>query len=341
MTPMAATVEPPPVPQRRRTWLRLALALAAVALLPVGVEAYRVVFGANVHTVLPGRVYRCAQPSGDDLDHLIARYHIRSVINLRGACDGVAWYADECRATNRHDVSLHDINFSASRYPSATELRYLLDVLDHAEYPILLHCRRGADRTGMTAMMALLLQKNVSLQEARRQLGPRYGHVAVGRTAALDEFADFYEDWLRSAAKAHTPDTFRDWVLHHYVPGTCWSRLSMVEPVPEARCGRPVTLKVRATNTSLGGWRLAPVLTAGVHLGCYVFDAEDRQLDTVKTGLRDGEVLPGQAVDFVVQLPAFRKPGRYRLMLDMVDEQQCWFYQTGSAPLEQELIVRE
>ena len=42
---------------------RLVLLLVAVALLLVGVEAYRVAFGSNFHTVVPCRVYRCAQPS--------------------------------------------------------------------------------------------------------------------------------------------------------------------------------------------------------------------------------------------------------------------------------------
>jgi hypothetical protein len=33
--------------------------------------------------------------------------------------------------------------------------------------------------------------------------------------------------------------------------------------------------------------------------------------------------------------------GRYRLLVDMVDEQQSWFFQVGSEPLEEELDVIE
>src|SRR5947209_5680582 len=59
------------------------------------------------------------------------------------------------------------------------------------------------------------------------------------------------------------------------------------------------------------------------------------------TGRGDGVVAPGQAAAFTVVVPPLRTPGRYRLQLDMVDEQQCWFYQTGSEPLEVELTVRD
>jgi hypothetical protein len=64
-------------------------------------------------------------------------------------------------------------------------------------------------------------------------------------------------------------------------------------------------------------------------------------VDLVKSGLRDGEIAPGQSSEFTVAIPPLRQPGRYRLRIDMVDEQQCWFYQTGSEPLEMEFIVAE
>jgi hypothetical protein len=64
-------------------------------------------------------------------------------------------------------------------------------------------------------------------------------------------------------------------------------------------------------------------------------------IDVIKSGFRDEIVRPNETTQFTVALPPFGKLGRYRLLLDMVDEQQCWFYQTGSQPLELELIVVE
>jgi hypothetical protein len=55
--------------------------------------------------------------------------------------------------------------------------------------------------------------------------------------------------------------------------------------------------------------------------------------------LLDAVVAPGQGIDLTVVIPAVRIPGSYRLWVDMVDEQQGWFYQIGSEPLEIELTA--
>src|SRR5207237_623295 len=83
------------MPPRRVLWL-----VAAAALLAVGFEASRVMLGSNFHTVVPGRIYRCAQPSTAALDQIIAEHGIRTVVNLRGTCDPFDWYLDEARAAH-------------------------------------------------------------------------------------------------------------------------------------------------------------------------------------------------------------------------------------------------
>jgi protein tyrosine phosphatase (PTP) superfamily phosphohydrolase (DUF442 family) len=320
----------------------LALLAGGGVLALLAVEGYRVAFGSNFHTVIPGRVYRCAQPSAAAIDQMIAEQGIRTVVNLRGNGDTISWYLEEARATHEHNICQEDICFSAGRLPPTTELRRFIEVLDKTEYPILLHCRRGADRTGMASAIVLLLSGETTPEEARRQLGLRFGHVAIGRPAQLDLFLDFYDEWLRSEGKSHSAATFRDWALHQYRPGACLCELSLLEPLAdEIRVGRPTTLVIRAHNTGIRPWQLSPFVTAGTHLGCHVFDEHDRQVETIKTGLRDQQILPGQSADFTVCLTGLSRPGRYRLLLDMIDEQQCWFYQTGSQPLELEVTVRE
>jgi protein tyrosine phosphatase (PTP) superfamily phosphohydrolase (DUF442 family) len=347
MTLMTSTVETVPVPASAAVRRRLPLRRGMVWALVVGVlllsfEAYRVVFGSNFHTVIAGQVYRCSQPSGGELDHLIAAHQLRTVINLRGNGDTAPWYLEETRATHRHNVSQEDICFSAGRLPSTSEVRRLIDVLEHSEYPILLHCRRGADRTGLAAAMVMLLNTDAPLQAARWQMNPRFGHVPLGRPGQLDGFLGFYEAWLDGQGQTHSPQTFRHWALCEYRPGSCWCELRLLKPPPaEVRTHAPIAFQVRARNTSLLQWRLNPMQTAGTHLGCHIYDDHDCLIAAVKTGLRDEIVAPGQSVDFTLVLPAFARPGRYRVQIDMIDERQCWFYQTGSEPLELEVIVRE
>jgi hypothetical protein len=295
----------------------------------------------NVHTLLPGRVYRCAQPTPESLERLVKEYGIRTVVNLRGSCDGFAWYDAECRASQELDLSQEDICMSAGRLPSPQSIRRLIEVLDNSAYPILLHCRRGADRTGLASAMVLLLQSSVGLEDARRHLGLRYGHLALGRPAELDRFFDLYADWLKGHNLDHNATQFRHWALHEYTAGAICGKLEWLESPRRPRLGEPFVVRLRAHNTSSLSWRMNPSLTAGIHICYMVWDDKGAQVAGGRAGLFDAEVAPGEAVDVTVPLPGLSRPGRYRLFVDLIDERRCMFFQTGSEPLEEEFLVRE
>jgi protein tyrosine phosphatase (PTP) superfamily phosphohydrolase (DUF442 family) len=327
-----------PRPRRWRRWV-WAIVLMAGAL--PAVEAYSVMFGDNFHAVVAGKVFRCAQPTPGFIKTAVARHGIRTIVNLRGSGDPLDWYLNEARACQDCGISQEDVCFSAGRLPSVNELRRFIEVLDHTEYPILMHCRRGADRTGIASVAAVLLLTDTPVAEARNQLSWRYGHVAIGRPGQLDYLFDIYQDWLDKQGKTHSSAVFRDWACNHYCPGTCWCEIGFSqEPALRVRSDQPSAFHLRVRNASLGPWTLKPQLLAGVHLGCNVWDDHDRKIDTYKTGLRNQIILAGESADFTVVVPPL-KAGRYRLQFDMVDEQQCWFFQTGSTPIERELIVHD
>jgi hypothetical protein len=322
-------------------WLRAAVFGFVLGLsLAVGAEAARVMLGRNLHEVVPGKVYRCGQLSGAALAQVIRAYHIRTVVNLRGCCDPLPWYFEECRTTHGLHVQQQDIALSAGRLPSGDEIRRLLEVVDRTDYPILIHCKRGADRTGLVSALILLLQTDVGFAEARRQLGLRYGHLRVGRPAYLDEFLDFYASWLQQEGRAHCPENLRQWIQHGYCPGECRATIELLDKPPFLRRAVPVALHVRVWNTSMRSWRLRPGTNAGIHAGYVLWDDEGNCLVYERAGLFDALVAPGQSLDLTLALPGLDKPGRYRLRVDMIDEPHCWFHQTGSEPLETDLEVR-
>lgn len=302
-------------------------------------EAARVLVGGNFHTLVSGRVYRCSQPSPERLERLIRDYDIRTVINLRGCCAPAKWYLDECRVTSQRGVSQEDICLSAGRLPSIAEMRRLLDVLDHCEYPVLLHCRRGSDRTGLVSALVLLLQTDVGLDEARWQLGPRFGHIPLGRCANLNRFFDLYEEWLRDSGLTHTPAVLHRWLEKEYCPDQCMATLTLVSRPDPIRAGEPLVFRVRARNTSTKTWHLGPAVNAGVHAMYTLHDDQDHQWLVERAGLFTADVAPGEAIELSIVLPRLRGPARYRLWVDMIDEQQCNFYQAGAEPLEVEFEV--
>jgi hypothetical protein len=336
---MDAPESPPPSRPRRisrRNLLRLAGAGAAIGL---SAEVARVVLGSNEHTVIPGKVYRSAQLSEQKLRRVIAEKHIRTVVNLRGCCPEMGWYMNDARATHATGISQEDITLSAKRHPPPSEVRRIIEVLDHTEYPIIFHCAAGADRTGLASTIAVLLLTDASLSKARRQMWARYGHLNAGRTAVLDVFFDYYEAALAARGEQHTPERFRRWVATEYCPGPFRAALSVAAPVPLAvPAGAGFVVTVRAKNTAIEPWRFTPGGSGGVRLRYTLHTQSGEFLHRGHAGLFARVVQPGEAIDLAAGLPPVKKRGAHVFRADMLDAQpidllDTDFAQYGSDPL--------
>jgi len=326
----------------RRRLLRLAGAAAGLAL---AAEAGRVFFWTNRHAVVPGRVYRSAQLSPGGLADAIAEHGIRTVVNLRGTCPDTPWYLAEARATVASDVNLEDVSLSAKRLPPPAEIRRLVEVLDRTEYPILLHCQQGADRTGLAAAAVLLLHSDATLPQARRQLWPRYGHVNAGRTAAIDRFFDFYESWLAARSESHTRDRFRQWATTEYCPGPYRARLTLLDPPTTPSAARGGAMRVRCDNTAIEPWVFRPGSAGGVQLRYSLYTPTGTRVYVGHAGRMSATVAPGESITLVAGLPPVREPGRYVFHADLVDTQvidlhDADFVQYGSEPLVADVTVK-
>ncbi|HXD86593.1 MAG TPA: tyrosine-protein phosphatase [Urbifossiella sp.] len=326
----------------RRGLFRLAGAGALAGILAEGLRVYAF---SNQHTVIPGLVYRSAQLSPAQLQHVIDERGIRTVLNLRGTCPDTGWYLGEVRTTHAANVSQEDISFSAKRLPAPSEVRRLLDVLDHCEKPVIFHCQRGADRTGLVATVSLLLFTKATLAEARRQLWPRYGHINGGRTTIIDEFFDFYETWLKANGQLHSPERFRDWALHHYCPGPYRAELTLLGPAkPVVPIGRGLSFTIRARNTSIAPWQFHPGGSGGIQLRGHLFTTSGQKLYTARAGLFEKTVPAGETIDLTIGFPPIREPGHYLIHADLLDTQpidllDSDFVQYGSEPLIVEVSV--
>ncbi|MFO0964128.1 MAG: tyrosine-protein phosphatase [Gemmataceae bacterium] len=336
-----APAAPPGAPPRRwlRWAVRLTLLLAAAWLVW---NVYYVYFGCNFHAVVPGKIYRCAQPGRTDLEAWTKRHGIRTVFNLRGGTKDQDWYLEEMAAVHDLGLSAEDFSFSAKRLPSSEEIQRLVDALDHAEPPILLHCRQGADRTGVAAVIARLLYTDDTLPEALRHLSWRYGHLPVAETRRMDAFFDLYADWLKATGKEHAPATFRAWVAGEYRGGWCQEAIEAVEPLQEVcKAGEPLGFKVRVRNTSKRPWQFRPFMTAGYHLGVEVLKPDNTLAKFVRGGLFARDLGPGEAVELTVTVPPLAEPGVYRARFDMIEEGHLWFAQAGGQGREERIVVHE
>jgi protein tyrosine/serine phosphatase len=91
-------------------------------------------------------VYRGPQPGHEDLATLAGR-GIRTVLDLRGSIDHKRW---EQTAVEAAGMKYIRIGLSGVFPPSTEQMNRILRILENpALSPVFLHCRRGADRSGM------------------------------------------------------------------------------------------------------------------------------------------------------------------------------------------------
>ena len=316
-----------------KAWLVTALARGLVlgAVLAVAAEAARMLADDNEHVVVPGRVYRSSQPRSGRLSRLARQRGIRTVVSLRGA-GSAPWAVAEATETQMLGLSQETITLSATHPPAPGEIRRLVEVFDRAEYPLLIHCQSGADRTGLAAVVYLLLHTDASLDVARRQMSVRYGHVGVGVAHAPDEFLAQYEAWLGARGEGHTPAAFRRWATAEYAPALQHVRLQLLDAPVATVVGRAVVVTVRAHNISLEPWPFRAGTRAGVHAVYVVHGPGQTDWFTGRAGLFDRSVRPGESVDLALPVPPAAVPGRHRLTVDLYLGHVS-FGQCGCTPL--------
>lgn len=143
----------------------------------------------NFHAVKEGSVYRSAQLTEDELSTVARDHRIRSILNLRGAHPGQPWYDDEVTVSHKFGIAHYDYVLSARRLVTGARIIELLEIIRDAPKPLLIHCKAGADRTGLVSALYLFADERVSADQADRQLSMVYGHFPylTSRTRAMDD----------------------------------------------------------------------------------------------------------------------------------------------------------
>jgi len=128
---------------------------------------------SNLGVVLKGKIYRGAQPMGDDYDRL-RKLGIRTVLKLN-----TSRTEEEMAAVATHGMRFIHIPFDAAtigRAGSCDDVARALDVIrDKSNWPIYVHCSRGRDRTGYLIGLYREQVQSWSWAKVDEELG-RYGH---------------------------------------------------------------------------------------------------------------------------------------------------------------------
>lgn len=157
-------------------------------------------------------LYRSNHPNAAALAAWKAR-GVVEVISLRPAKRAVhAFEAETCAALG---LSLRNAPLTARDAPRIEGLLRLLDMFDTITRPALLHCKSGADRTGLAAAMWAIHVEGRPVAEAKRALGFKHLHIRASKTGVLDRFLEAYETRLIEG-----PIPLRTWIETEYDPSS-------------------------------------------------------------------------------------------------------------------------
>lgn len=274
----------------------------------------------NFGVVVPGQVYRAAQPDGEHLAAWIDEHGLRTVVNLRGEQpDDDPVYAGERRAAQEHHVDLVDIRFSALRLPPRHMLLRLIDTLETAERPIMLHCYAGADRTGVASVLAAMAIGGESYEQARHQLTIRYFHLGDDDTHIEGVFTE-YEAWCREQGRPTAGwEQFRDWARQTYRTAYYYVLIDTPETIT-ANAGQTVDMACRFTNDS---HRVLPASDARRAITAVAYRSATPNANAGKvlgkTRLPAKDLAPGESIDVNLALTAPDEPQRVDVIVDLFE----------------------
>jgi protein tyrosine/serine phosphatase len=167
-------------------------------------------FWHNFDQVADG-VYRSNHPDHKRFEAYVA-LGIKTVLNLRGVAQQPHYLFEE-ESCEKLGLELVTVQMSARQAPKTERLILLLEAFETVERPFLLHCKSGADRTGLAAVIYLMVHEGQTLDQARHQLSFRFLHIRRTATGILDHFFDVY-----AARNAQSPIAIADWIKTEYDP---------------------------------------------------------------------------------------------------------------------------
>ena len=151
----------------------------------------------NFKVVVPQKIYRSGQPTPEQLRKWTKKYGIKTVINLRGDVEQAV--KDEQAVADELGLKMITMTLSSRRLTARYLLIELIEHIETAEPPLLLHCRSGIDRAGTACAIAAFATGDVPYDEAKWQ-----AYVAPGPWKRKKyENRDYPDDYL------HISDVFR------------------------------------------------------------------------------------------------------------------------------------
>jgi protein tyrosine/serine phosphatase len=163
----------------------------------------------NFHWIEPGVMARSNQPSPQHIARY-AKLGIKTILNFRGKSD-TGYYQLEREACDEHGIALIDLRLRSREPPSREHVHRAKQIFESIQYPALMHCKSGADRAGVGAVLYKHFKMGLPISDAIEQLSLKYLHVKQGKTGMIDFFFETYLEETKLSGKP-----FLQWVDEDY-----------------------------------------------------------------------------------------------------------------------------
>jgi protein tyrosine/serine phosphatase len=165
----------------------------------------------NLHRISE-EMFRANQPSPEHIKRYAKELGLKTILNLRGTSPR-GHYVLEKEACERHGIKLVDFQVFSREIPPPAAILETKTLFDSISYPALMHCKSGADRAGIMAVLYQHFRRGQTIEKALEQLSSKYLHIRHGKTGVLDFF---FETYLREGKPAGL--SFTQWVEKGYDP---------------------------------------------------------------------------------------------------------------------------
>ena len=150
---------------------------------------------------LPGPLYRSNQPSVARIHRYKRDLGLKTIINLRGYNPTQGRYQLESKACEEAGITLINTRVHSRGLPTAKQINLLKELIEGFETPALAHCKSGADRAGIFAVLYCHFRLDQPIDEAKEQLHWTYVH---------------YRDQRKENHPSESAPTFLEWVNSEY-----------------------------------------------------------------------------------------------------------------------------
>lgn len=317
-----------------RAWMAMVIVLALVS---IGAAGW-LRGSSNFHAVVEGAFYRSAQPSMEQLARWCEELGLATVVVLRDDSNPEL-YREEATTVEAAGARFVHLPISDRALPERLGLLEIVRTIETAPQPILMHCRAGADRTGLVSVMAAMALGGQTYERARDQLSMRFLHFG-GDPLAVEGVLAKYEAYCERHGRPTAGWTeFRRWIVEHY--SHAYYLVDIEAPTRiEARAGELVSVELtihNRTDVPIPVGDRDTEFNVASYLGTAVNLVPEEEL-LPRTPL--AEVVPAEgSVRVRKEFWPPQEPGTYAVRFDVVEEWITWFAAEGSPEPAFELVV--